>query len=214
MVGHHITTRITERLWLVHDRINTALQRAWRIAHLPLPADDRAHLLSTTCLSAMLYGTQWVWPSATKLRALRTAILKAIWGTNRELRAAEIVLEVLHPQRLDPTWAIVEQQLTNARRLFLRDTDKYLAAVRVYHLYQHTSSRLPQGPIRALFQAAQALGGTLLHSPENGGFTVCVNGVNFAVHTDVPTPIWKRDLGQLFHSAAIALRARVRLFAA
>ena len=103
LVGHTLSTKRVAGRHLQDDRTDKGIIRAARIRVLPIMLAAKARLAAMVVIPTTLCGTQWTWPTNAKIRRLRTAIVKLLFGVKRLRRCPEIVTSVLHQSHeVDP----------------------------------------------------------------------------------------------------------------
>ena len=207
MVGYQIVSSRCTRNSLVTNRTKAATDKASIAESLPLNADERARAIETAVIPTIMSGTQWTWPSNSALNALTSAIVRAIWGRRRELRATEIVLAVLHEaHRHHPLWAMIYRTFCDARRYLRKHPDNYAQAIRIlHHITTNPRSSNITGPITTLIRGANELGGRLTNDPDRGGLIIELpDYFYFPLHDSDSGKDWQQDLQYWIYRACVA----------
>ena len=134
-----------------------------RIQALPVGLDVRAVLVGGVVNAKALYACAATPPGGRRLRRLRAACCKAVWGQANRTRAPEVVFTLFaRGHRCDPVVACAYETVTTARRVLRRHP--HLAGVlkRVLRTrYEREDVSRVGGPGRALSEALQEAGAVI-----------------------------------------------------
>jgi hypothetical protein len=132
-----LSTVAKSKLDLDPERLTPALEVAQRISWLPFPFEVRAALCASLVLTKALYGGFVAQSSKGQLRQLRIRFSKAIWGSGRRFRCAEIILTLFaQDHRLDQEQAAVCQALSAFHQVLVSNPRLRAAVSRSRRSYQ------------------------------------------------------------------------------
>ncbi len=88
----------------MNARTNDTKDVAHRVALAPLSASERGEMVATAAVPKAVYGGAVASAAQKEADGLRQAVLTAVWGPGRKLRAREVVFTLLVPgHRVDPS---------------------------------------------------------------------------------------------------------------
>ena len=116
LLGAHVAYARKVRNTLMEKRVERGIVVADRVRWVPLPMPIRARLLSSLVVPAALYGACVGDIVLTQLNSLTSAVMRALWGTQRKLRCRDIVLTLFAAGHLvDPRQVCIYQSLCALR---------------------------------------------------------------------------------------------------
>jgi len=80
------------RTGILGKRLDSTLSRARRVGFVPLNIKGRGALVAASVIPKALYGVESTRLPRSRIRKIRSAIIKSIWGHTRTKRAGEAVM--------------------------------------------------------------------------------------------------------------------------
>jgi len=140
------------------ERVFRGVEIAKRVLWAPLPMGARAELCSALVCQHSLYGVEGAGLTQNLLSTLRHAVLQAVWGTKRTLRAKELVPTLFVKGHLvDPQQHFSYRCLTMARKQLKKHEDLHEAFALVWQHRQENNDTAP-GPVATLAAVVARLG--------------------------------------------------------
>jgi hypothetical protein len=100
------------------QRLDNTLGRAARVGFAPLSMRGKSDLITSSVIPKALYGAETTRLPRSRLRKIRSAIVKSLWGPTRSKRAPEAVIGLYTKSHLcDPWQASSYRRLISLRRL-------------------------------------------------------------------------------------------------
>ena len=100
------------------QRLDNTLGRAARVGFAPLSMRGKSDLIASSVIPKALYGAETTRLPRSRLRKIRSAIVKSLWGPTRSKRAPEAVMGLYTKSHLcDPWQASSYRRLISLRRL-------------------------------------------------------------------------------------------------
>ncbi len=140
-------------------RVSKGLQAAKRILWVPLPMGARAMLCSALVCQQSLYGIEGAALPQNAMNKLRNAVLQAVWGVKRKMKAKEIVFTLFMQGHLvDPQQNAAYRSLVMLRRMLQQQPELVEPFARVWQLRQQQADDAAPGPVAVLAKVLQRLG--------------------------------------------------------
>ena len=106
-LGAHIIARRQKRCRFGDQRAQAALSTLSRLENLGCPWQARIPMAAAAAIQKCTYGSVVARPTKKMVLKVRTAAIRATWGTSRAMRAPEMVLTAITPvHRVDPVSAL------------------------------------------------------------------------------------------------------------
>ena len=147
-LGAQLAFTKRRRCEVMNARTNDAKDVAHRVALAPLSASERGEMVATAAVPKAVYGGAVASAAQKEADGLRQAVLTAVWGPGRKLRAREVVFTLLVPgHRVDPSQALTYLRFRSLRRMLIARPELRATFERVWRCYAAGAAGKVPGPV-------------------------------------------------------------------
>ena len=156
ILGQQLSVVKATRREMANAVVREARVALGRVPALSLPQDDAQRVIESAVIPTITSGAGlFTFPSISLLRSCRAAAVKAVWGTKRGNRAAELVLALTtKAHRVDPFSACAYSYIQDIRRTLIRCPDVTEQFCQILNHYQVSevpvSAKCMNGPVQHL----------------------------------------------------------------